>query len=624
VRHFIIGTAGHVDHGKSTLIKALTGIETDRLPEEQARGLSIDLGFAHLSLGADMMAGIVDVPGHERFLKNMLAGVGGYDLGLLVVDAQEGVMPQTREHVEILDLLQTGLGVVALTKVDTVDTDFIELVEEDLREFLAPTFLAKSPLVRVSARSGTGLQELKDTLRRQLESAPARNRLAPFRLPIDRAFLKSGFGTVVTGSLWSGTMKKGDRVQVLPLAEETKIRGLQVHGDATDEAVAGQRVAVNLSGVDPGSVHRGMVLAPPGLLVPTQRLDVRIDLLARSPRALKHRARIRFYSGTSERLGHVLLLEGEALQPGKSGLAQLLLDEETVVMRGDRFVLRDFTASYTAGGGEVLDPNAEKHRRGDEAALEDLRKREHGGPEQVVLSALASGMKPVGALVQEMQASPAEIDRLLKGLEESGDIVRLGKGYALSSTISELEDRLEALLIRLQVNAPWRTGWKKDELLRLLDHPQPKLAEEVLLGMPGRGRLKERNRIFSTPDFEPQLSLPQQQGKERILRLLQESGFSPPAWEDVPGLAKVEPAVWKVLEAHFIETGLVVKLAADMFFLAEILEEGRSRLRKLGRFTPAEARDAFQTTRKYIIPLLEHYDQTSFCQRSGEVRVVLS
>lgn len=623
MRHFIIGTAGHVDHGKSTLIKALTGIETDRLPEEQARGLSIDLGFAHLSLGPDMMAGIVDVPGHERFLKNMLAGVGGYDLGLLVVDAGEGVMPQTREHVEILDLLQTGLGVVAITKTDTVDADFLELVEDDLRQFLAPTFLAKSPLVRVSARRGAGLEELKETLRRQLDAAPARNRLAPFRLPIDRAFLKAGFGTVVTGSLWSGTMNKGDRVQVLPLAEETKIRGLQVHGEATDEAVAGQRVAVNLSGVDPGSVQRGMVLAPPGLLAPTTRIDVRIDLLARSPRALKHRARIRFYSGTSERLGRVLLLEGDALEPGKSALAQLLLEDEAVVMRGDRFVLRDFTASYTAGGGEVLDPAAERHRRGDVDALDDLRKRERGGPEQAVLSALSSGMKPIGALVQGMQASPAEIERLLKGLEEAGDIVRLGKGFALSASVSELEDRIEALLIRLQVNGPWRTGWKKDELMRLLDHPQPKMLEEVLVGMPARGRLKEVNRFFSTPEFEPQLTLPQQQGRERVLALLREAGFSPPAWEDVGPLAKVEPAVWKVLEAHLAETGQVVKLAPDMYFLAETLEEGRARLRKLGRFTPAEARDAFATSRKFIIPLLEHYDQASFCQRSGEVRVVL-
>ncbi|CAN0298041.1 unnamed protein product, partial [Phaeothamnion confervicola] len=324
-KHFIVGTAGHVDHGKSSLIKALTGTETDRLPEEQARGLSIDLGFAALALPGDIVLGMVDVPGHERFLKNMLAGVGGYDLGLLVVDAQEGVMPQTREHVEILDLLHTKHGVVAVTKSDLADAEFLELVKDDLREYLQGTFLAEAPIVAVSSKTGAGLDELKKALQDQLGKAPVRDRTAPFRLPVDRAFLKAGFGTIVTGSLWSGTLNVGDRVEILPLGEETKVRGLQTHGAAVETAVGGERLAVNLAGVEPGSVGRGQVLSAPGLLQATSRVDVRIEVLKRCPRPLKHRARVRFYAGTAEAIGRVIVLEGDLLEAGSTGLAQIVL-----------------------------------------------------------------------------------------------------------------------------------------------------------------------------------------------------------------------------------------------------------------------------------------------------------
>ena len=355
-KHFIVGTAGHVDHGKSSLIRALTGIETDRLPEEKARGLSIDLGFAHLALPGDVVAGIVDVPGHERFLKNMLAGVGGYDVGLLVVDAQEGVMPQTKEHVEILELLRTPQGLVAITKADLVDAEFLELVTEELRDCLKGTIWAEAPMVPVSSKTGKGLDELRQKLTKLLGSSSVRDRKARFRLPIDRVFVKPGFGTVVTGSLWSGSLSKGTRMQLWPSGREVRVRGLHVHGQEVEEAVAGQRVAVNLSGVDSDEVKRGMLLAAPEWLHPTQRCDVRVHVSARAPRALKHRARVRVYHGTTEVFGRALLLEGEELAAGQNGLVQLVLDEELVMLPSDRVILRDFTSSYTLGASGSASP----------------------------------------------------------------------------------------------------------------------------------------------------------------------------------------------------------------------------------------------------------------------------
>ena len=626
-KYFIVGTAGHVDHGKSTLIKALTGIETDRLPEEKARGLSIDLGFAHLSLPGDVVAGVVDVPGHERFLKNMLAGVGGYDFGMLVVDAQEGVMPQTREHVEILDLLHTPRGMVVVTKADSVDSEFMELVQDDIRDFLKGTFLENAPMLAVSAKTGKGLDELKTVLAEQLGKGQPRDRKAPFRLPIDRAFLKTGFGTVVTGSLWSGTLRKGDTVVILPAGVETKVRGLQVHGHNADEAVAGQRVAVNLSGVEPGSVGRGQVLSPPNLLTPTTRVDVRIDVLARAPRGVKHRARIRLYTGTQEALGRIILLEGDVLEPGQTALAQLLLEQPTVVLQGDRFILRDFTASYTLGGGDVLNPQADPHKRRDEEMLASLRQRELGSVEETVLAGLRTspgGFKLASALATQLQMQLPQLNETLQRLVEQGRVAPVGKGFAVAETVETLEEQFEAVLAELQNSAPWKTGWRKEELLKLLDFDQPKVAEEVLFHLLATGKLKEKGRWISSSHHQPTLNATQQQMLERLKTVLRGAGFSPPPWEEVPAAARIDPASWKIIESFVLDQGICVRIAADIVYLSETLEQVREVLRGLGNFTPAQARDALQSSRKYMIPLLEYLDQSGFSQRTGESRVVLA
>ncbi len=622
---FIVGTAGHVDHGKSSLIRALTGIETDRLPEEQARGLSIDLGFAHLELPGDIVAGIVDVPGHERFLKNMLAGVGGYDLGMLVVDAQEGVMPQTREHLEILELLETRAGLVALTKIDTVDDEFAELVEEDLRAYLQATFLKNAPIVRVSSKTGAGLDELKATLGKLLQSLTPRNRKAPFRMPVDRVFVKTGFGSVVTGSLWSGTLRKGDPVVVLPQGLETRVRGLQVHSQAVEEALAGQRVAVNLTGIEAAALGRGQWIAPPGLLTPTDRLDARLKLLPKLPRPLKHRSRIRFYSGTSETLGMALLLESDVLQPGATGLVQVVLDEPVVLQQGDRFVLRDFTSQYTLGGGEVLDPAPARHKRGDAAAVESLRRREGGGPEDALLEILrkaSGGTRTAGALAQELQRPLLEVEGLVQTLKASGEVVVLGKSIALSSLAIALEDRLAAVFQKLETGAPWKVGWRKEEILRLVASDTPKLAEEVLAELGRTGQIQDRNGFLSSLSHAPTLAPSQQKQLDRLEEVLRAGGFCPPDWD----VALAEAGSGSVLEAFLLESGRGVKLAPNMVFLEETLARAREMLAaaipERGPLGASEVRELLGTTRKFLIPMLEYFDRTHFTQRDGDKRIL--
>lgn len=623
-KHFIVGTAGHVDHGKSSLIRALTGIETDRLPEEQARGLSIDLGFAHLSLPGDVVAGIVDVPGHERFLKNMLAGVGGYDLGLLVVDAQEGVMPQTREHVEILELLRTPLGMVAITKADLVDAEFLELVSEELRDFLQDTFLANAPILAVSSKTGAGLEDLKQKLGKLLGAAAVRDRQARFRLPIDRVFVKAGFGTVVTGSLWSGTLSKGDRVQLWPKGDDIKVRGLQVHGKEVDQVVAGQRAAVNLSGVEPGSVKRGMTIASPDWLQPTQRCDARFQVSPRAPRPLKHRSRIRVYHGTCEVFGRVLLLEGDELAANVSGLVQFQLDEPLVMVRGDRVIVRDFTSSYTLGGAEILEPLAQPHRRKDEEVLQQLQAKELGGLQQRIKADLIGFVSKTAAQVAaQLQLSLAEVQAGLEQMQEMGQVACLSKGWALSSSIEDVRDGLLGLVAGLQQKSPWKVGWRKEELLKSLNHDHPRFAEEVFTYLADRQELQMHGRLVSLPGHQAQLTKGQQLLAQRVQERLRKEGFAPPNWPELAGLEQIDSNQWKILDTYLCETGVVVKISPDLGLLQETLELGQEKLKALNApFTASQARDLFSTSRKFVIPLLEYYDQLGFTQRNGEVRTV--
>ncbi|MFN8606430.1 MAG: selenocysteine-specific translation elongation factor [Vulcanimicrobiota bacterium] len=623
-KHFIVGTAGHVDHGKSSLIRALTGIETDRLPEEKARGLSIDLGFAHMALPGDVVAGIVDVPGHERFLKNMLAGVGGYDVGLLVVDAQEGVMPQTREHVEILELLRTPQGLVAITKADLVDPDFLELVTEELRDFLKDTIWAEAPMIAVSSKTGKGIEELKQRLTRLLGTSTVRDRQCRFRLPIDRVFVKPGFGTVVTGSLWSGTLSKGARMQLWPSGREVRVRGLHVHGQEVEEAVAGQRVAVNLSGIDSDEVKRGMLLSSPDWLHPTGRCDARLQVSARAPRALKHRGRVRVYHGTTEVFGRALLLEGDELGAGQSGLVQLVLDDPLVMLPNDRLILRDFTSAYTIGGAEVLEPLARPHRRHDEEALAQLQRKEVGGLHQRLLAEMQGAASKTSAqLAAQLQIPPAEAEQGLEQLQQLGQAVWLGKAWTQQASLEQVREGIFSLLAGLQQKFPWKSGWRKEELLKQLSHAQPRFAEECLTYLVEHAELQLVGRLLSLPGHQPQLTRAQQQALEKIEQRLLRDAFTPPNWSELPVQENIDTNLWKALETYLLETGRAQKISADLGLLQQTLQQGRQLLAQLpSPFAASQARDALATSRKFMIPLLEYYDQVGFTQRSGEVRHV--
>jgi selenocysteine-specific elongation factor len=372
MKHLILGTAGHIDHGKTSLVKALTGIDTDRLKEEKARGITIELGFAHLELPGEIRFGIVDVPGHEKFIRAMVAGVGGMDMVMLIIAADEGIMPQTREHLDILRLLGIKHGLVALTKQDMVDQEWLELVTEEVRDFVAGSFLEGAPIVPVSSRSGEGLDQLRTELARMANSADAKRREGNFRLPVDRVFTVAGFGTVVTGTLLSGEIRVGDELELLPSSREGRVRGIQAHGAKTEQGIAGQRLAVNLQGIDLDQSHRGDVVAPRGVFRATRAVDVRLDYLASAPRALKHRATLRLHSATYEVPAQVILLDRDTLQPGESAYAQLRLKEPALLLSGDSYILRISAPATTVGGGIVLDPFPPRRRRRSSEALELL------------------------------------------------------------------------------------------------------------------------------------------------------------------------------------------------------------------------------------------------------------
>ncbi|HHY92195.1 MAG TPA: selenocysteine-specific translation elongation factor, partial [Firmicutes bacterium] len=515
MKHIIIGTAGHVDHGKTTLIQALTGHNTDRLKEEQERGISIELGFAPFDLPSGRRAGVVDVPGHERFIRHMLAGVGGFDLVLLVVAADEGVMPQTREHLDILQLLGVRSGLIVLTKVDLVDAEWLALVKEEVRAAVQGTFLAEAPMYAVSAVTGQGIPELITAIDQATEAVSERDHTGPFRLPVDRVFTIAGFGTVVTGTLLSGTVKPGDRAMVYPAERPTRIRQVEVHGAKVETAYAGQRVALNLAGLSREEVERGAVVATPASLTPSTQVDVRLLLLGRAPRPLKQRERIRFHTGTAEILGRVHLLEVEELAPGESALVQLRLEGPVAVRRGDRFVIRSYSPATTIGGGRVLEPAAPRRHRFDPAVLAELRQKEAGDPLDLVAHALErAGLRPVSPeeVARSAGLGAEETTAALAVLVDRGRAVRLtleGSAFYLDQgAVVRAVDEATALLNSFHYEHPLRQGLPLEEIrARVFPEFSPRLLTEFLR-LPPAGHLKvegERIRLAGhSAGFSPE------------------------------------------------------------------------------------------------------------------------
>lgn len=615
-----------MDHGKTALIRAMTGINTDRLKEEQERGLTIDLGFAHLGLPSGREVGIIDVPGHERFLKNMLAGASGVDIALLVVAADEGVMPQTREHLEILRLLETRLGVVALTKCDMVEPEWLDVVEDDLKSYLSDTFLASARVIRVSAVTGRGIDELVAEIDRLTESAGQRRTEGPFRLPIDRVFTMTGFGTVVTGTLVSGTLKVGDPVIILPAGLESRVRGLQVHGQKRDTVLAGNRTAVNLVGVDVSEIRRGDVLLPPGYLEETKVLDAAVSVSRESPWPLKNRSRIRLHVGTAEVIGRAAVLGAGEIAPGESGFAQLKLEGPVVAARGDRFVLRFYSPMRVMGGGIVLDPAAVKHRRSEAALIERLERKLKGDPVDLVEDALA--IKETGLSKQDIARATSlaerDVDQSLSELAETGRVFETGGRWMHRASFDAASARMESALEVYHSANPMKSGMPKEEL-RAAVGPRidQKGFQALLAALSEAGRVIVTESTVRLPGHAPKLDAVQQKLADEIEAWFKSAGVNPPLPAEIE--QKHGPKSRAII-ALLAERGELVKMAPDMFFHRDAVQAAEralvEHLTKNGRTTVAEFRDVIGSSRKYVVPLLEYFDSKRVTRRAGDLRTL--
>ncbi|TME61573.1 MAG: selenocysteine-specific translation elongation factor [Chloroflexi bacterium] len=637
-----IGTAGHIDHGKSTLVKALTGIDPDRLAEEKERGMTIDLGFAWLKLPGGREVSIVDVPGHESFIKNMLAGVGGIDAALLVIAADEGIMPQTREHLAILDLLHVQRGIVVLTKADLVDEEWLELVREEVAEYLLPTTLAHAPIVPVSAYTMQGIPDLLAQLEQMLATSQERQNIARPRLPVDRVFTLTGFGTIVTGTLLDGNFKMGQEVEILPQGLKTRIRGLQTHQHKMEIAQPGSRVAINLANVSRTDLSRGDVVALPGQLRPTMLIDAHIQLLADAPRPLTHNTLVDLYSGSQEVPARVRLLDVEELQPGKSAWVQLRLSRPAVLARRDRFILRIPSPSTTIGGGSVVDVQARYHRRYQAAILNRLATLEHGAPEELVLAALdrrtriahssntaAKGQAFKGysgyelpEIAKQSNLSQDVTQQTLETLLHEGRVRRIGTAWFAQPVWDAVVEETVRLLSEQHRQYPLRGGLSKEEWRTRLNL-SPRMAAEVFTTLQAEGIVAEATSTGGSirlPDFVPSFSKTQQQQVEQLLRRFRENPYTPPVRGEAEAVVGIE-----ALNA-LIEQGQLVKLGDGVLFLRETYEEAIAKLvqylREHGTMTVAEARDVLGATRKYILPLLEHLDTLKITRRLGDERVL--
>ncbi len=620
---YTIGTAGHVDHGKSTLIQALTGIDPDRLREEKERGLTIDLGFAWLTLPSGKEISIVDVPGHERFVKNMLAGVGGIDAALLVIAADEGVMPQTREHLDILDLLRVPAGILVLTRCDIVaDDDWLDLVEEDVRETVAGTVLADSPLVRVSAPNGEGLDTLCAALDELLADTDAKRDVGRPRLPIDRAFTLTGFGTIVTGTLLDGQLHTGEEVQVVPGNVSGRIRGLQSHKHKIEVALPGNRVAVNVGGVDVEDVYRGQVLSLPRMLNATRFADVRIRLLPTAARPLEHGMVVTLHSGTMETLARVRLLDREEISPGEDGLVQLLLVKPVSLSKGDLFIIRQLSPASTLGGGEILDPYPPRHKRFAEDVIQALDTLEKGSPDDVVLQAIrqrepCTRQDIAGALPLDAQEFEEAVTRLL-GANRAVD---LGRFLFSADGWAALTERVTSLLQAFHARYPLRNGQGKEEVRRSLGLESRRFGE-IVQRLSADAVIGESDGALSLFDFAITLSAAQEEVAAKLLALLEQDPLAPPNLSVIRETLAVDDDLLNVL----VEQGRIVHVDTDLVYARKAYELAVTRVRELlareERVTVAQVRDVFGTSRKYVLPLLEQMDRDHVTQRDGDERTL--
>lgn len=629
MRRVVLGTAGHIDHGKTELIKALTGVNTDRLKEERERGISIDLGFARIDLPGGVQVGLVDVPGHERFVKNMLAGVGGIDAVLFVVAADEGIMPQTREHFDIITLLGVRHAVFALTKTDIAEPGMVDLVREDVEKFLEGTSLAGAPVVATSAVTGEGLDELKKAMLNVISEIEDRAIGEAARLPVDRVFTMTGFGTVVTGTLWSGSIARDDRLQVLPGGAGVRVRGVEVHDEKVDRAYAGQRTAVALHGVEKGDLERGYCIVTPGEFKTATSMDTELYLLPSLRRKMRTGSRIRFHLGSSETLGRVFTIGGGDLSPGDKAFVQVRLEASVVAAFGDRFVIRSYSPASTIGGGRVLDTRAVRHKKKDTGIVSLLSLLATGSPEEIV-DALFAGYGRDASLEEvrkRLNLARKEADNIAASLTAGGRLFEISAGaYIHADVLDRIEAGITKVLNDYQSRNKLEWGMSKEELREKM-----RLSDGLLNWILGRlsvdGEVFTRKGRVRAGSSDVVLSPAEGAARETVLGLLEDRMFQTPSEADIASAARIDAATLRKVISLLVEEGSVVKLDAGLYVHARAIEEARIRITEYleahGEATVSELKNVLETTRKYAVPILEHLDRLGVTRRAADKRMLI-
>ncbi len=630
-KHVVIGTAGHIDHGKTSLVKALTGTDTDRLKEEKERGITIELGFAELVLGS-IHAGIVDVPGHERFVKNMLAGVGGIDLVMLIIAADEGVMPQTREHLAICRLLGIRTGLVVLTKTDLVEPEWMELVTDDVRDFVKDTFLENKPIVPVSAHAGDGLESLRNALAEIANATPAKSETGIFRLPIDRVFTMRGFGVVITGTLFSGSVGLGEQVEIFPSGHQARVRGLQAHGTPVKKSTAGLRTALNLQGVEHAEVSRGDIVGRRGELKTTYMLDVHLEHLPDATRPLKTRDRIRFHAGTAEIMGRVSLIGRDALEPGDRAFGQIRLEAPVVVLPRDRFVIRRYSPIVTIGGGEILDVTPRKHRRLRSSSMDRLRSLHQGDETERLLIFLRdarwNGMD-LADLTGRLTLQPGDIQKTMQALSARGRVQIIDQASLFVMTREHFDATQKSVLSSLEeyhAGNPLRPGAPREEVRGKAGGLHEKIFDAALQHLGAAKKIVADGATLRLASHHVEIGEELRAVKTRLEAAFRNAHFQPPSTEEAFAQGGGEGDANQDALQILIDEGVLLRLKENIVYHRDALTEAENLLKgHLSRhreITAAEFRDILGITRKHAIPLLEYFDTARITLRVGDKRVL--
>ena len=625
MKNIIIGTAGHVDHGKTALIKALTGIETDRIKEEKKRGITIELGFAYLDLPDGEKAGIIDVPGHEKFVKNMLAGAGGIDLALLVVAADEGFMPQTREHLGILSLLNISEGIIVVTKKDMVDEDWLEIVCDEVRQEVQGTFLENAQIIPVSSYTGEGIEQLRQAIFTMIDQkTQIKNLDVPFRIPVDRIFSVEGFGTVITGTLIEGTMKVGDPVTVYPSRIESRIRNLQVHSQDVQEAYAGQRVAVNLAGLKKTDLNKGDVIAVPDSMHTTMMIDIHLTVLKDCDREIRNATRLHLYHGARDILCKIVLLDRDSVGAGESCYAQLRLEEEIAVKTGDRFVLRFYSPVETIGGGVILDSNPFKHKRNDAVVLESLKLKEGGSDREKISAALrdySARFETLDFLQIQTGIPKEQFEQQINKLIKDKVAFRVSDNVVIHTDyLNRLKDSAVKLLESYHKENPLREGMKKDEFRnKLIKYEDISVVDKITDSLVNRKVLKYVNNCVALADFEVQ----QDNNQQEIENAFLQGGFSPESPDQIAARFPKVKNFKQVLES-LVNTGKLVRVEEKILLHADFYNKAltlaKEHVDQNGQITLAEMRDLMGASRKFAVAVLEYWDKRGITKKVGDAR----